>query len=570
MSSVAPSQRFTKQNPCPKCGGWQSGKGAAHCYGFWLEDNKGFICTQGPSDTYSAKAEGWLHFTDDKCSCGQPHVGITPATGAAAQNCKPPQTWPGRQYLPKNLRIEGDNYTFTGEWEFHRPDGSLAYIERRYERPNPDGGKSLKAVRPFTPRADGSWVMARECEPLLWNLPALLSAPIDAPIYLVEGPRKAQLLQAALRAAGAAGVVTSAKSGPASVNLDVFAGYRLIPIPDHDEAGEKHMAAIAARAFPIAAQVCYLRLPDLPEKGDVVEYLAAHPVGDLVRLANMATPESLNSTPTSQDEGSDAAPNQWRERALRAEEQNKRIAEERAAEEVIINTPNAKMSAPAKLVAIAMRRERYEMEANARPDERDAEGRPPVAYWRVANRAGVKPGAISNQAAKLEAAGVFVTHKTTEIGADGLPRTKVYVDDGPNAIPRNPDAIPDPPRANAWGGKRTRKVDVPTVCIACGGVHLDIRAEAHCLDCGTVEPLNLNRDEQEEQENDAPTSQDDTPPAVRIYAPIPVKCDAHVTFDAPPDDPFYTTLAAAGFQVAERVQAGAAPPYQPAASMRAS
>ena len=299
MSRLDPGQRHSRSHPCPLCGGYQSGVGASHCFGFILRDGKGIACTQRPSSVEVRDTGGWIHFLDGRCSCGEPHDGVS---AQPARPPRPPKTYPRREYLPRNIKVEGENgawenYTFAGEWEFHHPDGTLAYVERRYERPdtrNEHGGKALKTSRPFTPRPDGSWVMALECEPLFYNLPALLSAPIDAPVYVVEGPRKADILQAALRAAGAVGVVTSAKTAPQRVAMDPLAGRRIIPTLDNDAAGERYAAIVGQRALEAgAAQVCILRLadhmPDLPSAGDVVEYLAAgHDGADLARLANAA------------------------------------------------------------------------------------------------------------------------------------------------------------------------------------------------------------------------------------------------------------------------------------------
>jgi hypothetical protein len=52
-------------------------------------------------------------------------------------------------------------------------------------------------------------------------------------------------------------------------------GADCIVIPDNDEPGRKHAASVAASLKGIAARVRILALPDLPEKGDVSDWLAA-------------------------------------------------------------------------------------------------------------------------------------------------------------------------------------------------------------------------------------------------------------------------------------------------------
>ena len=48
MTAVAREQRFTRQNPCPICGGWdtlQRGKGQ-RCSGFWNDDRTYVNCSR--------------------------------------------------------------------------------------------------------------------------------------------------------------------------------------------------------------------------------------------------------------------------------------------------------------------------------------------------------------------------------------------------------------------------------------------------------------------------------------------------------------------------------------------
>jgi replicative DNA helicase len=56
---VKSADRWTHDNPCPICGGFQSGTGDEHCWGFMGEN--GPYCTNEESEDFSDDAEAWLH-----------------------------------------------------------------------------------------------------------------------------------------------------------------------------------------------------------------------------------------------------------------------------------------------------------------------------------------------------------------------------------------------------------------------------------------------------------------------------------------------------------------------------
>jgi RecA-family ATPase len=68
-------------------------------------------------------------------------------------------------------------------------------------------------------------------------------------------------------------------------------GRSVVILPDHDEAGRKHTAAVAASLLGVAASVRIVELPNLPEKGDVRDWRdAGGTVEQFRELTDAASP----------------------------------------------------------------------------------------------------------------------------------------------------------------------------------------------------------------------------------------------------------------------------------------
>ena len=105
----------------------------------------------------------------------------------------------------------------------------------------------------------------------LYNLPELQGA---SRVYLVEGEKAVE----AMRSIGLV-ATTSAHGAKAASKTDwrPLAGKEVIRSPDNNDAGEKYVgdaSAIITRLDP-PATVKTIRLPDLPDGGDIVDYLDA-------------------------------------------------------------------------------------------------------------------------------------------------------------------------------------------------------------------------------------------------------------------------------------------------------
>lgn len=184
-------------------------------------------------------------------------------------------------------------------------DGTVRYFVIRLK--HPETGK--KWVRPMHLTAAGEYVLEKPPAPetgrILYNLPALLAADPDTPLFIVEGEACADELMARGVLATTSGGASSADSAdwtPAQKFHDV----RLWPDndptePDKEPPGMKYAADVAAKlrdltavATPVTEKVpgkrekpqpssveVRLIAPEiveaLPEKGDCVNWLAEHP-----------------------------------------------------------------------------------------------------------------------------------------------------------------------------------------------------------------------------------------------------------------------------------------------------
>ena len=147
------------------------------------------------------------------------------------------------------------------------PDG------KRYAQQHPDGR--------------GGWAWGRNNAPrVLYRLPALIIAPPDDPAFVCEGEKCADAL-------AALGVTATTSPEGAGNWRDEYAaelrGRHVVILPDADEPGERHAGQVARSLAGVAASISIVRLPDLPPKGDAVDWIAAGGTRDaLLRLAGLA------------------------------------------------------------------------------------------------------------------------------------------------------------------------------------------------------------------------------------------------------------------------------------------
>lgn len=143
-----------------------------------------------------------------------------------------------------------------------------------------------KDFRQRHPAGDGwAWGMGG-AERVLYRMPELLSTPRDVLVYIVEGEKDVERLRAL-------GLVATcnplgAKKWQASYTL-ALRGRPCVLLPDNDPTGAEHVAQVAGALQGQAASVRVVPLPDVPEHGDVSDWLdQGHTLADLEALVQGA------------------------------------------------------------------------------------------------------------------------------------------------------------------------------------------------------------------------------------------------------------------------------------------
>lgn len=164
--------------------------------------------------------------------------------------------------------------------EYRDADGTPVYWRIRCKHP----GSGEKWIRPMRWNGTG-YVLGEPPAPeggkLLYRLPELLADP-SAPVWVVEGEACADALAKAGRVATTSGSASSADAA----DWSPLRGRSAILWPDHDAAGAAYADDVEARlrALGCAVERVDVAALGLPEHGDVVDWLAANPGGNLDTL----------------------------------------------------------------------------------------------------------------------------------------------------------------------------------------------------------------------------------------------------------------------------------------------
>ena len=178
-------------------------------------------------------------------------------------------------------------------YDYRDSDDRVLFQKRRYE-PEGDG----KTFRVFRPGESGNWLAGidpQDGEPtkrVLYNLPRLVTANVAV---ICEGEKDCDnVTQAGLfadqpnyRVATTCNFDGAWRAGERSKWLPQynphFAGKFAVIFVDNDESGEAWAQAVVESVRPYAHTVKLVRLPGLPPKGDVSDWLVDHSASDLER-----------------------------------------------------------------------------------------------------------------------------------------------------------------------------------------------------------------------------------------------------------------------------------------------
>lgn len=140
----------------------------------------------------------------------------------------------------------------------------------------------------------------------IYRLPELVTAIAQREtVFVVEGEKDADRL-AALGLAATCNIEGAAKpeqrpKWKAEYTAQLSGAARVVLIPDNDEPGKAHMRHIAAQLTGKVAEVRWLDLPELPDKGDVSDWLdAGHTVDELRGLVESAPPPPSSASESSE------------------------------------------------------------------------------------------------------------------------------------------------------------------------------------------------------------------------------------------------------------------------------
>jgi hypothetical protein len=161
-------------------------------------------------------------------------------------------------------------------YEYRDDEGALDFQVVRYP------GKRFAQRRP-----DGAgWKWKQGNADLLYRLPDVLAT--DGTVHVVEGEKDADRLHAL----GATATCNPGGAGKwRTKHAEWLRGRPVIILGDNDAPGLAHAAAVAQSLKGVAGAVKIVALPELPEKGDISDWLdAGHTVYELLQLEEQ-TPE---------------------------------------------------------------------------------------------------------------------------------------------------------------------------------------------------------------------------------------------------------------------------------------
>lgn len=179
------------------------------------------------------------------------------------------ENWGRKEQAGKKGSAKGNR---TAAYVYYDEQGAILMRACRYDGFD-DQGIPTKTFTQERPNGTGGWISGvKGIRKVPYRLPELLATHESEAVYIVEGEKCVDRLRelgltATCNAAGA-GKWTK-EHGKFLLNRDV------VILPDCDEPGEKHAAKVCETLKGIAKSVKVVRLPNLPVKGDVVDWLKA-------------------------------------------------------------------------------------------------------------------------------------------------------------------------------------------------------------------------------------------------------------------------------------------------------
>jgi putative DNA primase/helicase len=158
------------------------------------------------------------------------------------------------------------------EYDYRDADGKLIFQAVR---------RVPKDFRQRRPDGKGDWIWdVKGCAVIPYRLPELLAADATQPVAIVEGEKDADRL-------AALGIVATCNAGGAGkwrpAHAKFLKGRHVVVLPDNDGPGRKHAEQVCQTLEGLAASIRVVELPDLPDKGDVSDWLDRGGTADELR-----------------------------------------------------------------------------------------------------------------------------------------------------------------------------------------------------------------------------------------------------------------------------------------------
>lgn len=185
-----------------------------------------------------------------------------------------------------------DRWPVTATYTYENEGGDPVY--RVLRKTSPDSGAKTFRQEQFS---DGRWIPGMDgVRRVLYRLPRLLEAEKAETVFIAEGERDVDNLTAI-------GMVATTNVGGAGnwkPELgEALKGRSVVILPDNDPPGEKHAAVVSKALEGVASSVKILRLPGLPPKGDVTDWIGNGGTADQLRamVARLETGATFMPSP---------------------------------------------------------------------------------------------------------------------------------------------------------------------------------------------------------------------------------------------------------------------------------
>ena len=183
-------------------------------------------------------------------------------------------------------------YKFKARYVYRDVNGTVLYWRIRLK--HPDGRKWIRPMRRNGEGYELGEPAFTEGKPL-YHLPDIAKRPED-PVWFVEG----EPCVGALARRGLLATTSGSADSARHADLTPLSNRRVIIWPDNDEAGLRHAQEVADKLVALGATVRLMEVGklNLPPKGDVVDWLKAHPNATAVDLEALPMVEYVKAEHT--------------------------------------------------------------------------------------------------------------------------------------------------------------------------------------------------------------------------------------------------------------------------------